>query len=229
MLALVERNLHAIQNARTDQDLAAVLSSIGNALGFQSGFLIEYSADLLRPVHVVDSQPGRLGWWQEFLSSDTDRTTQSVVDALSAGGTLHMDASRFRSAKMLALAKRMDMLQWTVVPVTYESMPVGVAGFTGEASLSAQQQTALQLLVYSLFAQMRQLHNVGITIGHEALTPREKEVIALSADGLTSQDIADQLGVAPRTVNQHVDNVARKLGTNNRAHTVAEAIRRGLI
>jgi DNA-binding CsgD family transcriptional regulator len=35
--------------------------------------------------------------------------------------------------------------------------------------------------------------------------------------------------MSTRTANQHVDNVAAKLGTRNRAHTVAEIVRRGLL
>ena len=58
-----------------------------------------------------------------------------------------------------------------------------------------------------------------------ALTPREKEVMQLSAVGLTSAEIAGKLGLSARTVNQHVDNVAEKLGTRNRTHTIAELVR----
>ena len=53
--------------------------------------------------------------------------------------------------------------------------------------------------------------------------------MALSSEGLTSLEIAEQLGMSARTVNQHVDNVAAKLGTKNRAHTVAEVIRHRLL
>ena len=74
-----------------------------------------------------------------------------------------------------------------------------------------------------------EFRNIGIAGGSEPLTPREKEVITLSAEGHTSEDIAERLGMAARTVNQHVDNVARKLGTKNRTHTVAEAIRRNML
>jgi LuxR family quorum sensing-dependent transcriptional regulator len=115
------------------------------------------------------------------------------------------------------------------VPVTYDSEPVGVAGFSGNPTLTTTQQAALQLLVYSLFAHVRTYKAIGISSATEPLTPREKEVIALSADGFTSEDIAERLGMSARTVNQHVDNVARKLGTKNRAHTVAEVIRRSML
>ena len=121
------------------------------------------------------------------------------------------------------------MAQVTIVPVTYDREPVGVAGFSGLSNVTTRQESALQLLVYSLFAQVRTFRSIGISGATEPLTPREKEVIALSADGFTSDDIAERLGMAARTVNQHVDNVARKLGTKNRAHTVAEAIRRSML
>ena len=48
--------------------------------------------------------------------------------------------------------------------------------------------------------------------------------MALSSEGLTSLEIAEQLCMSARTVNQRVDNVAAKLGTKNRAQTAAEAI-----
>lgn len=51
----------------------------------------------------------------------------------------------------------------------------------------------------------------------------------LSAEGMTSELVAMRLDMSPRTVNQHIDNVAGKLKTRNRVHTVAEAIRRGLL
>jgi DNA-binding CsgD family transcriptional regulator len=51
----------------------------------------------------------------------------------------------------------------------------------------------------------------------------------LSAIGLTSAQIADKLGLSPRTVNQHVDNVADKLGTRNRTHTIAELVRNDML
>ena len=62
-----------------------------------------------------------------------------------------------------------------------------------------------------------------------SLTAREQQVMRLAAKGSTSDEIARELGIAARTINQHVDNVAAKLGTRNRAHTVAEMVRLGLI
>lgn len=231
MLELVERSLTAIRAARTDADAAAVLATISEALGFRSGYLVEYSPDLLTARHIIDSSPDRSSWWQTYLQSARRGTPDEIRGQLGRGEIFSYDQGQYLQPDdpLLALARRNDMVQVTIVPVTHGSEPVGVAGFSGNPTLSSTQQSALQLLVYTLFAHVRTFRAIGISAATEPLTPREKEVISLSADGFTSEDIAERLGMSARTVNQHVDNVARKLGTKNRAHTVAEAIRRNML
>ena len=60
-------------------------------------------------------------------------------------------------------------------------------------------------------------------------TPREAEVLALLAQGLTNVRIADDLGISESTVAYHVENLLNKLGSSNRTEAVVEAIRRGWI
>lgn len=43
------------------------------------------------------------------------------------------------------------------------------------------------------------------------LTPRQREVVTLVAQGLTYRQVGDQLGIAERTVRMHVVRIARKL------------------
>jgi DNA-binding CsgD family transcriptional regulator len=61
------------------------------------------------------------------------------------------------------------------------------------------------------------------------LSPREREVLALVAQGLSDHAIADQLIVSPHTVHRHVANIRTKLGSGSRAAAVAEAARIGLL
>jgi DNA-binding NarL/FixJ family response regulator len=49
-----------------------------------------------------------------------------------------------------------------------------------------------------------------------SLTQREQEIASLVARGLTNRQIADTLGVAPRTADTHVSNILRKLGLTSR-------------
>lgn len=60
------------------------------------------------------------------------------------------------------------------------------------------------------------------------LTGREAEVLGLVVDGLTGRQIATRLTLSPRTVENHVQRVLRKLGLPNRAALVRYAIEHGL-
>ena len=55
------------------------------------------------------------------------------------------------------------------------------------------------------------------------LTPREREVIQLSAEGLTSIEIAERLEISSRNGNQQVDKVADQLRRRNRATRLPKA------
>ena len=46
----------------------------------------------------------------------------------------------------------------------------------------------------------------------DALTPRERDVLALMAEGLTDRGIAERLWLSPKTVESHVRHILRKLG-----------------
>ncbi len=63
----------------------------------------------------------------------------------------------------------------------------------------------------------------------EALTPRELEVLAWMAKGLSNPEIAERLVISPVTVKFHVGNVLSKLGCTSRTEAVVLAIQRGLV
>ena len=61
------------------------------------------------------------------------------------------------------------------------------------------------------------------------LSPREREVTGLMAEGRTAEAIGGELGVSVETVRTHVRNVIRKLQARNRVHAIAIALERGEI
>jgi DNA-binding NarL/FixJ family response regulator len=61
------------------------------------------------------------------------------------------------------------------------------------------------------------------------LSPREREIMHLMAEGLTAERIGEQLEVSVETVRTHVRNVIRKLQARNRVHAIALALERGEI
>jgi len=60
------------------------------------------------------------------------------------------------------------------------------------------------------------------------LTPRERELLQLLAEGLTAKQIAKSLGVSVKTVETHRRNIAQKLGAGSVADLIKYAIREGL-
>jgi DNA-binding CsgD family transcriptional regulator len=61
------------------------------------------------------------------------------------------------------------------------------------------------------------------------LTAREREVLALLADGLGNKQIAARLGISVNTVKTHVELLFEKLSVSSRAEAVATGVRRGLL
>ena len=61
-----------------------------------------------------------------------------------------------------------------------------------------------------------------------ALTPRETEVLAHIADGLSHQEIGTRLSISPETVRTHVRKACERLNARTRTHAVATALRLGL-
>ena len=61
------------------------------------------------------------------------------------------------------------------------------------------------------------------------LSPREKEILSLLAEGYSSKEIADRLVISPSTVHSHRGNLMDKLGLNNRRELIQFARKRGLI
>ncbi|HEX5214782.1 MAG TPA: response regulator transcription factor [Vicinamibacterales bacterium] len=63
----------------------------------------------------------------------------------------------------------------------------------------------------------------------EALTPREREVLELLAEGMSNKAIAARLLISDQTVKFHVASISGKLGAANRTEAVRRALRRGLL
>jgi DNA-binding NarL/FixJ family response regulator len=61
------------------------------------------------------------------------------------------------------------------------------------------------------------------------LTPREREILQLLADGMRNEQVARVLSISPLTVRTHVNNAMRRLESDTRTQAVAQALRQSLI
>ncbi|MGH3269218.1 MAG: response regulator transcription factor, partial [Trebonia sp.] len=65
--------------------------------------------------------------------------------------------------------------------------------------------------------------------GVEALSPRERELVTLVAQGHTDAQIASQLYISVRTVSSHLDRIRDKTGCRRRADLTRLALSAGLV
>lgn len=83
-----------------------------------------------------------------------------------------------------------------------------------------------KLLVQDFLGQSPQVKEKSSLDG---LTSREEEVLALLADGESNAEIGDKLGISPKTVARHRENIMAKLNLHSRTELVKYAIRKGII
>jgi len=70
---------------------------------------------------------------------------------------------------------------------------------------------------------LRVVNSQGINL----LTPREEQVVALVADGMSNRDIAHELGLSEHTVKKYIFRIFDKLGVSTRVELVLYAVTRG--
>jgi DNA-binding NarL/FixJ family response regulator len=68
-----------------------------------------------------------------------------------------------------------------------------------------------------------------VQTNYEQLTPREVEVLAALAEGLSDKEIAERLYIGTETVRTHMAKILDKLGVHSRLQAVLFAVRHGLV
>jgi DNA-binding NarL/FixJ family response regulator len=75
----------------------------------------------------------------------------------------------------------------------------------------------------------QQLSKRGMTDPYDALSPREREILQLIAEGKANKEIAALLSISPSTVETHRAHIMDKLDLHSAAEIVLYAVRRGII
>jgi two-component system nitrate/nitrite response regulator NarL len=120
--------------------------------------------------------------------------------------------------------------------LVYELLAAGAAGYLSkevdrEAILDAVSAAARGEVVLSPGVQTGLARELRRREAHvrPVLTGREREVLALAAQGITTPDIATRLRLSAATVKTHLQKSYEKLGVTDRTAAVALALRRGLL
>jgi len=124
----------------------------------------------------------------------------------------------------------------TEEPYVLDALQAGVAGYVvksdAAADLAAAIEGVLQGATYLSSKISRAIvesyaERKGLPLG--PLTPREREVLQLIAEGKTTKEIATLLEISVKTAEAHRTKIMTKMGTHGVAGLVRHAIRRGMV
>jgi DNA-binding NarL/FixJ family response regulator len=110
------------------------------------------------------------------------------------------------------------------VPLASEGSVVGVTLLASlqPGAFSTEDEDALRDLATHTSGAYRRLEG---SVRRLRLTPRQSQVLALIASGLSDREVADRLGLAHRTVRTHLDRLLREHGLHGRTEAVAAWLR----
>jgi two-component system response regulator NreC len=123
----------------------------------------------------------------------------------------------------------------------FEALAAGASGYVLKEAASDVLKSALQalsrggLFLYPSVARrlvedyLRRVNTGEERTSYENLTQREREILQLVGEGLTSQEIAEGLVLSVNTVQTHRMHIMEKLNLHSRAELIQYAVRLGLL
>ncbi|MEX6505809.1 LuxR family transcriptional regulator [Jiella sp. M17.18] len=129
-------------------------------------------------------------------------------------------------------ASEFRMMDGFTVPIHSIHGLSAIVTFGAEkVQLGEKERGALHMIAIYAHNRLRTLPSGGGTDNgkRSKLTMRERDCVLWCAQGKTNWEISAILGLSERTIEAYLKNAGVKLGTVNRAHLVAESIRRGVI
>jgi len=212
---------HLVESVATMGADGGMLHDVVSAL-LRAGATVDEVRPLVEQPIIVDGQPAALDTpWRSLLAAQIleadgqhDLALHAYEDALVDGagvlGQAQVGTAHVGAARVLIHLGRLDEARAHVTAAA--------------AALERWQGWRVE----ELRAVQRRLGVGPDVAGPQSLTPREREVVALLAEGLTNAELATRLYISPKTAAVHVSNILAKLGMSSRTEVAAFAAREGL-
>jgi len=153
------------------------------------------------------------------------------LDGLAATSAIKRECSGI-SVIMVTMHENPDYL--------LEALKAGAAGYVLKGATQREIITTVRQVLRGESALqpelaarlLRRLANEGptdVAAPAEQLTPREREVLRLVAQGRTNQEIGRELTLSVSTVKTHLEHIIAKLGVSDRTHAAVRAAQLGLL
>lgn len=122
----------------------------------------------------------------------------------------------------------------------FETLQVGASGYVLKSSADRELIDAIRVAhrgevflypsaIRKVLGEYAQGAQRGGRRARNALTTREREVLKLTAEGFTNQEIAEKLMISPKTVDTYRQRIMEKLSLHHRSELVRYALKTGLV
>jgi DNA-binding NarL/FixJ family response regulator len=155
----------------------------------------------------------------DVIVADASSLSENAIDDLT---------DRFPAIPLILIGGEPDLADAALLGVPGGFLPsdIDAAGLSAAVRAVAQGLTVISPgLIGTVQPVIAGIHPSDAGL----LTPREREVLELIAEGLPNKAIARELGISEHTAKFHVGSVLGKLGASSRAEAVTLATRRGLL
>jgi len=185
---------------------------------------------------------GEAGNGEEGLKKAKELRPDIVIMDLSLPDTSGIEVTR-NIREHLAEIQVLILSMHLKVEYVTEAFRAGATGYVTKESTTERLFECLDALVEGKYFLDSSLHHIVVgqllepgnketmsaEAGYNALTPREREVLILLAEGLAVEEVADKLCISKKTVENHKAHIMGKLGLHSTMELVRYAAKYGLI
>lgn len=147
-----------------------------------------------------------------------------------------LEATR-RLIKKNPRVKVLVLTQYDNKEYILSAIKAGAAGFVPKRALGSELVSAIRAVYHgdsflypsAATALIKDYRQQAERDSYDTLTPREREILKLIADGYTSRQITTKLFISLKTVLGHRAKIMEKLGLHNRTELIKYAMRKGLV
>jgi LuxR family quorum sensing-dependent transcriptional regulator len=234
--ACVLQAIREIQAAQSAADAVCVLSDFAGRYGFERIYL----GQLVNPAAVATRDILYVSDWPDDLQAERRRQMAILHDPIARCALTARRPFRWREAhaqasragrRVVDMVHNYGITDGIMFPMhAIDSLTGGVSLGSGAAlDLAPVEVSELEIVCQAAYYHLEGLHGPLPYQKVAQLTDRETDCVRFAAAGKTNWEIATILGIREDTVKKTLRRAAAKLGSVNRAHLVASAIRTGRI
>lgn len=229
----------AIDRANTPGEVANLLAKEIEQAGFHAYLIIGLPESQTSSnnsfKHRILAKGWPIGWTELYVKEGlaafdpVPRYAAQTMDPFVWSKAPYDPVREQRAEYVMKRAVDFQLAEGFCVPIHTDDGPGSVVSLGGERpELTRSIRSAMHLISLYSFHRMKSLLKTK-KINDRVLSPRERDILAWIATGLTSAAVAEKLGLSETTVLTHITSAQRKLNSPNRIATVVAALRRGEI